>query len=110
MAWLAAALVLLFSMRFGARGLLIGLPLAALIVWGLSRRVVRPGPQNFAGQRKPQMTREEALRVLGLEEGASADAVTKAHRDLVKKLHPDQGGSSFLTQQVNEAKQVLLKR
>ena len=97
-------------MRFGARGLLIGLPLAALIVWGFTRRVVRTSTQDFAGRRKPQMTREEALRVLGLEEGASADDVGKAHRELVKKLHPDQGGSSFLTQQVNEAKQVLLRR
>ena len=53
------------------------------------------------------MTREEALRVLGLEEGASSDDVTRAHRHLIKKLHPDQGGSSFLAQQVNEAKRVL---
>jgi curved DNA-binding protein CbpA len=56
------------------------------------------------------MSHEEALKVLGLEAGASAEAVMKAHRELIKKVHPDQGGSSFLTQQVNEAKQVLLKR
>ena len=108
MAWLVAAVVLLLSMRFGARGLLIGLPLAALIVWSFTRRGVRAMPGS--ARRTQQMTREEALRVLGLEDGASTDAIAKAHRDLVKKLHPDQGGSGFLTQQVNEAKQVLLKR
>jgi curved DNA-binding protein CbpA len=56
------------------------------------------------------MSRQEALRVLGLSQGASPEQVRAAHRQLIKKLHPDQGGSSFLAQQVNDAKQVLLER
>src|SRR5688500_9416264 len=98
-------------MRFGMRGLLFGAPLAALIVWSAARKPRRASTAD-AGERRSagQMTREEALRVLGLAEGASSDAIVKAHRELIKKLHPDQGGTSFLAQQVNEAKQVLLKR
>jgi hypothetical protein len=54
------------------------------------------------------MTKEEAYKVLGLEFGAPAADVRKAHRRLMQRLHPDIGGSSFLAARINEAKDVLL--
>jgi hypothetical protein len=54
------------------------------------------------------MTKEEAYKVLGLETGAAAADVRKAHRRLMQRLHPDLGGSSFLAARINEAKDVLL--
>lgn len=55
------------------------------------------------------MTAEEAYRILGLELGASDEAVKEAHRRLISGLHPDHGGSSFLAAKVNQAKDFLLK-
>ena len=49
-----------------------------------------------------------ALAVLGLEPGASADAIKQAHRRLVKQHHPDMGGSAEAFRRVNEAYQSLI--
>jgi hypothetical protein len=56
------------------------------------------------------MSRREALQVLGLAEGAAAPDIIRAHRTLMKKFHPDHGGSTTLAARVNQAKDVLMQR
>ncbi|MCH8863248.1 MAG: hypothetical protein IID51_12165 [Proteobacteria bacterium] len=72
----------------------------------------RGGPEGGAARggargRTGAISRDEALRVLGLEEGVSTGQIDAAHRTLMQKLHPDHGGTSYLAAKINEAREVL---
>ena len=68
------------------------------------------GSGDIPPGRRGAMSRAEALKVLGLEEGASEEQIRAAHRRLILQIHPDKGGTSYLAAKINEAKDVLLRR
>ena len=89
----------------------------ALLMAYLDRRDAgwREHAQGDAAAGRPaassgKMSEQEAYQILGLEPGADADAVARAHRTLMKKFHPDQGGTTYLAARINEAKEILLRR
>jgi hypothetical protein len=68
------------------------------------------GSREVPPSRRGTMSRAEALKVLGLEDGATEDQIRAAHKRLMLQIHPDKGGTSYLAAKINEAKDVLLKR
>ena len=67
--------------------------------------------EGARGEVKPMgMTKEEACEILGLEQGASGQSVTQAHRRLMKKMHPDHGGTTDDAARLNQARDILLRR
>ena len=54
------------------------------------------------------MTRADAYAVLGLEPGASDSDIEQAYRRLMRKIDPRHGGSTYLADQINQARKLLL--
>jgi type IV secretion system protein VirD4 len=72
---------------------------------------VDPNPfhtQSGGAAPNGKMDRAEALATFGLQEGATAADVNAAYKSLMGKLHPDRGGTTYLAQKLNEARDLLL--
>lgn len=54
------------------------------------------------------MGKEEALEILGLDSNATKDEITERYNKLIKKNHPDLGGSEWITKRINKARDILL--
>ncbi len=122
---LAILVLLLASGKLNLLTALTGLVLAiltklpqALKMWGLWNRVKqtqqgqnqnRQHQQQRRPMRTSDMSRGQALKILGLTDGASRKEITMAYKRLMQKLHPDRGGSEVLAAEVNRARDVLLK-
>ena len=97
--WIGAAIATLFA------GLKPSLPWLAQYV---PRLLGKKQADRQSTDSDMPSTREHALEVLGLEEGASEEDIIQAHRRLIQKCHPDKGGSEYLAVQLNKAKDILI--
>jgi len=62
----------------------------------------------YEGGFEEQMSKREASLILGVRETATREKIKEQHRLLSKQNHPDTGGSPYLAQKINEAKDLLL--
>ena len=63
---------------------------------------------KFKKHQSQSISKKEALEILGLREGASKDQILESYQKLMKKNHPDLGGSDWITKKLNEARDILL--
>jgi flagellar biosynthesis GTPase FlhF len=56
-----------------------------------------------------KMSAAQAFEVLGIKMGATEQEIRAAYNRLMKRVHPDVGGSDFLAKQLNAARDVLLR-
>ncbi|CAN1142921.1 Mitochondrial import inner membrane translocase subunit TIM14-1 [Linum perenne] len=62
----------------------------------------------YQGGFQSSMTKREAALILGIREKTPAKDVKDAYKKVMKANHPDQGGSDYLSNKINEAKNVML--
>lgn len=55
------------------------------------------------------LTTKDAWEILGLAPGSPKDQIVARHKSLIQRLHPDSGGSNYLTVRINQARDHLLK-
>ena len=112
---IVALLVLVFMLlRRGAiapASIIGGLILLATLVEKLLRIHYIRKAYNASGgnSNKQNMSVSEAREVLGVGPDATEQEIEQAYKALMKKNHPDQGGSKYFASQLNQAKEVLLK-
>ncbi len=66
--------------------------------------------ENTTTNNENDMSQSEALKILGLTEDAKSNDINQAYRNLMKSIHPDNGGSAYLAQKLNEARDLLLNK
>jgi len=83
-----------------------------LVVLGasLAGSARQPGQARPPAQPASTMSAAEARRILGVEEGASPAEIQAAYTRLMRRAHPDAGGTAGLAAQLNAARDVLLSR
>ena len=90
----------------------LGIPIGLFGLGMLGITINAPGQGGSQGQGPPSsgnsMSLAEAREILGVTAAATREEIRHAHRQLMKKLHPDTGGSPALARQVQEARDVLL--
>ena len=83
---------------------------AAAIVLGVVGLWLAASARNVSTQPPPpRMSEHEARQILGVQEGASKAEVQAAYSRLMRRAHPDVGGTQGLAAQLNAARDRLLQ-
>ena len=81
----------------------------SLAIWFFKRKVFFDLIMRlFKKKNNSTIPLSEAYDLLGIDENASIDNINKAHKELITRLHPDKGGSSYLSARINEARDIIM--
>lgn len=71
-------------------------------------RVKQSNP-NYARQNIDISGIEEAYEILGIAMDASDEEIDRAYKELIRKNHPDMGGSEYIAKKINAAREYIIK-
>ncbi|MBI1392226.1 MAG: DnaJ domain-containing protein [Alphaproteobacteria bacterium] len=112
-AWLALAAVL-FAAKLFPVALMILVAAAGVTGIEIWRERTMNADEAAAAREQPAASAvlvandAAAASILGVGPSASASEIKSAHRKLITRLHPDQGGNDYLAAQINAARDRLL--
>jgi hypothetical protein len=86
----------------------IAVVLVVLGLWMVTTARVN-GPASSPPRTSDRMTLDEARSMLGVGPDATAEEIQAAYTRLMRRAHPDQGGSTGLAAQLNAARDRLLR-
>ena len=107
-------LIVIFSILLSILFLFFGLYyfstfFVSLAIWFFKRKVFFDLIMRlFKKKNNSSIPLSEAYDLLGIDENASIDNINKAHKELITRLHPDKGGSSYLSARINEARDIIM--
>ncbi|MGN7661354.1 MAG: J domain-containing protein [Anaplasma sp.] len=83
--------------------------LSAILNRMLHEMQSRASAGGTAGRnRTDNLSRSEALEILGLADGATRVQIISNYHRLMKFVHPDKGGSEYFARKLNQARDKLL--
>ncbi len=108
---LLALILLLLRMSAARLFAIYSWVLLLLPFWSRYRQGRQSSPRDGRGNRSGTdgMSADEARMILGVSAHASRAQIKQAHHELMRKLHPDVGGTDYFARKLNEARDVLLR-
>lgn len=99
-------ILLMLTVRGAAE---VALPILVALI-ALFRHWLQSRPLPNTPQANRIMKIEDAQQILGVSANATPQQIRTAHRRLIQRLHPDHGGSAYLATQINQARDLLLRK
>ena len=90
-------------------GLVAGLAPFVMAIWKTRNNPMGRKSGHVRPPRSGDLTRAEALEILGLSGEPDEEAIQTAYKHLMKSMHPDQQGSPWVAERLNAARDRLLK-
>ena len=80
----------------------------AVVIWAAWKLFAKPRAKPAPRAAADTLPHRQARTLLDVGADADEQAIREAHRRKVAAVHPDRGGSSELTRELNAARDLLL--